>query len=192
MRLNNMDITTLAKNFRGHLRTVNQHRKMVLKHCIKAGIPIRGLLHDLSKYSPTEFIPGVLYYQGNRSPNEKEREISGYSKAWMHHKGRNRHHFEYWTDYSTVTKKMEAVPMPDIFIFEMFCDRVAASKIYNKEKYTDDMPLDYFLRARPKRLIADDTARKLEFLLTMLRDRGEDYTFRYIRRQVRKKKHCKL
>ena len=187
-----MDITTLAKNFRGHLRTVNQHRKMVLKHCIKAGIPIRGLLHDLSKYSPTEFIPGVLYYQGNRSPNEKEREISGYSKAWMHHKGRNRHHFEYWTDYSTVTKKMEAVPMPDIFIFEMFCDRVAASKIYNKEKYTDDMPLDYFHRARPKRLIADDTARKLEFLLTMLRDRGEDYTFRYIRRQVRKKKHCKL
>jgi len=87
---------------------------------------------------------------------------------------------------------MEAVPMPDIFIFEMFCDRVAASKIYNKEKYTNDMPLDYFLRSRPKRLIADDTARKLEFLLTMLRDRGEDYTFRYIRRQVRKKKHCKL
>jgi len=192
MRLNDMDITTLAKNFRGHLRTVNQHRKMVLKHCIKAGIPIRGLLHDLSKYSPTEFIPGVLYFQGNRSPNEKEREISGYSKAWMHRKGRNRHHFEYWTDYSTVTKKMEAVPMPDIFIFEMFCDRVAASKIYNKEKYTNDMPLDYFLRSRPKRLIADDTARKLEFLLTMLRDRGEDYTFRYIRRQVRKKKHCKL
>ena len=192
MRLNDMDITTLAKNFRGHLRTVNQHRKMVLKHCIKAGIPIRGLLHDLSKYAPTEFIPGVLYFQGNRSPNEKEREISGYSKAWMHHKGRNRHHFEYWTDYSTVTKKMEAVPMPDIFIFEMFCDRVAASKIYNKEKYTNDMPLDYFLRSRPKRLIADDTARKLEFLLTMLRDRGEDYTFRYIRRQVRKKKHCKL
>ena len=192
MRLNDMDITTLAKNFRGHLRTVNQHRKMVLKHCIKAGIPIRGLLHDLSKYSPTEFIPGVLYFQGNRSPNEKEREISGYSKAWMHHKGRNRHHFEYWTDYSTVTKKMEAVPMPDIFIFEMFCDRVAASKIYNKEKYTNNMPLDYFLRSRPKRLIADDTARKLEFLLTMLRDRGEDYTFRYIRRQVRKKKHCKL
>lgn len=105
MRLNDMDITTLAKNFRGHLRTVNQHRKMVLKHCIKAGIPIRGLLHDLSKYSPTEFIPGVLYFQGNRSPNEKEREISGYSKAWMHHKGRNRHHFEYWTDYNTVTKK---------------------------------------------------------------------------------------
>lgn len=185
-----MDIRTLIHNFRGHLRTVRQHRRQVFIHCVKAGIPVRGLLHDLSKYSPTEFIPGVLYYQGNRSPNEQERETSGYSKAWMHHKGRNRHHFEYWTDYSTVTKKMEPVPMPDIFIFEMFCDRVAASKIYNKEKYNNDMPLDYFHRAKPKRIIADETARKLEFLLTMLRDKGEDYAFRYIRRQVRKKKHC--
>lgn len=183
-----MDIRTLAHNFRGHLRTVRHHRRQVLIHCIKAGIPVRGLLHDLSKYSPTEFIPGVLYYQGNRSPNEQERETSGYSKAWMHHKGRNRHHFEYWTDYSTVTKKMEAVPMPDIFIFEMFCDRVAASKIYNKEKYTDAMPLEYFLRAKPRRMIHADTARKLEFLLTMLKEKGEDRTFRYIRRQVKKKK----
>jgi hypothetical protein len=183
-----MNIRTLAHNFKGHLRTVNQHRKQVLIHCIKAGIPIRGLLHDLSKYSPTEFIPGVLYFQGNRSPNEKEREITGCSKAWMHHKGRNRHHFEYWTDYSTSTKKMEAVPMPDIFIFEMFCDRVAASKIYNKEKYTNDMPLEYFLRAKQKRMIAKETADKLEFLLTMLRDKGEDHTFRYIRRQVKKRR----
>ena len=181
-----MDIRTLAHNFKGHLRTVNQHRKQVLIHCIKAGIPIRGLLHDLSKYSPTEFIPGVRYYQGDRSPNEKEREVDGYSKAWMHHKGRNRHHFEYWTDYSTVTKRLEPVKMPDVFIFEMFCDRVAASKIYNKERYTDHMPLDYFMRAKHRRIIEAETAAKLEFLLTMLAERGEDYTFHYIRSQVKR------
>ena len=179
-----MDICTFTHNFRGHMNTVNSHRKMVLIHCVKAGIPVRGLLHDLSKYSPTEFIPGVRYFQGNRSPNEREREVDGYSKAWMHHKGRNRHHFEYWTDYNMATKKLEPVPMPDIFLFEMFCDRVAASKIYNKEKYTDNMPLDYFLRAKHKRLIHPETARKLEFLLTMLRDSGEDYTFRFIRHRV--------
>ena len=179
-----MNISTFAHNFKGHMHTVNSHRMMVLRHCIKAGIPVRGLLHDLSKYSPTEFIPGVMYYQGNRSPNEKEREVSGYSKAWMHHKGRNRHHFEYWTDYDMVTKKLEPVPMPDIFVFEMFCDRVAASKIYNKGKYTDNMPLDYFLRAKHKRIIHPQTAHKLEFLLTMLRDKGEDYTFRFIRHRV--------
>lgn len=160
-------------------------------HCFKAGIIKRGLLHDLSKFSPTEFIPGVLYYQGSRSPNEKEREVTGYSRAWMHHKGRNTHHFEYWTDYSTVTGTLDPMKMPDIFIFEMFCDRVAASKIYNKEKYTDSCPLEYFLKMRPKRAIEKSTADKLEFLLRMLADKGEDTTFRYIRKRVRKLKNEK-
>jgi hypothetical protein len=76
--------------------------------------------------------------------------------------------------------------MPDVYIFEMFCDRVAASKIYNKERYTDHMPLDYFMRAKHRRIIEAETAAKLEFLLTMLAERGEDYTFRYIRAQVKR------
>lgn len=174
----------LIKNFFGHLGTVLRHRHKVMEHCFKAGIIRRGLLHDLSKFSPTEFIPGVLYFQGNRSPNEKEREISGYSKAWMHHKGRNRHHFEYWTDYNTATKRLEPVRMPDIYIYEMFCDRVAASKIYNKEKYTDNMPLEYFLRAKQRRIIEKETSEKLEFLLRLLAEKGEAACFHYIRRQV--------
>ena len=90
----------MVKNFFGHLKTVVVHRHKVLVHCCKAGIIKRGLLHDLSKFSPTEFCQGVKHYQGNRSPNEMEREIYGFSKAWLHHKGRNRHHFEYWTDYN--------------------------------------------------------------------------------------------
>lgn len=179
----------ILRNFIGHFKTVQQHRHQVFINCVKAGIPWRGFVHDLSKFSPTEFIPGVMYFQGNRSPNEREREVYGCSRAWMHHKGRNRHHFEYWTDYNPETKRMEPVKMPDIFIFEMFCDRVAASKIYNKEKYNNSMPLEYFLRAKPKRIIEKTTAAKLEFLLTMLRDKGEDEVFRYIRRQVRKSRH---
>ncbi|MCR4888142.1 MAG: DUF5662 family protein [Ruminococcus sp.] len=179
----------IIKNFYGHLSTVLKHRHMVMRHCFKAGIIRRGLMHDLSKFSPTEFIPGVLYFQGTRSPNEQEREELGYSKAWMHHKGRNRHHFEYWTDYSIKTGTLDPVEMPDIYIFEMFCDRVAASKIYNKEKYTNSCPLEYFLRARHKRAIAPKTAAKLEFLLRMLADRGEDATFRYIRKRVRQMKN---
>ena len=180
--MQNMD---LFNKFIGHTRTVLGHRHKVMIHCFKAGIPVRGLLHDLSKFSPTEFIPGVMCYQGDRSPNEKERELYGYSKAWMHHKGRNRHHFEYWTDYSTATGKLEPVKMPDKYIFEMFCDRVAASKIYNGEKYNDSCPLNYFLRAKNKRIIEEQTKNKLEFLLRMLSEKGEGYTFRYIRRRVR-------
>lgn len=173
----------LIKNFFGHLRTVNSHRHMVMLHCFKAGIFRRGLLHDLSKYSPTEFIPGVLYFQGSRSPNERERELKGASSAWMHHKGRNRHHFEYWTDYSPKTGTLDPVRMPDDFIFEMFCDRVAASKIYNKEKYNNSMPLEYFRKSKPKRKIEAQTAAKLEFLLRLLADKGEKAAFRYIRKR---------
>lgn len=176
----------MIKNFFGHLRTITTHRHLVMIHCFKAGIIKRGLLHDLSKYSPTEFIPGVIYFQGNRSPNEREREVNGYSMAWIHHKGRNKHHFEYWTDYSTKTGTLDPVRMPDEYIFEMFCDRVAASKIYKKEEYNDRCPLEYFLRAKKKRKIEKVTARKLEFLLRMLAVRGEDYTFAFIRNQVRK------
>lgn len=177
------------KNFFGHLKTVTSHRHMVMIHCFKAGIIKRGLLHDLSKFSPAEFIPGIIYYQGNRSPNEQEREVNGYSRAWMHHKGRNKHHFEYWTDYNTSTGTLDPVRMPDEYIFEMFCDRVAASKIYKKDKYNNKCPLEYFLRAKQKRQIESQTAGKLEFLLHMLADKGEDYTFKFIRKQIGKTKN---
>lgn len=155
---------------------------MVMLHCVKAGIPLRGLLHDLSKYTPSEFIPGVKYYQGTRSPNEGEREAYGFSYAWMHHKGRNRHHFEYWTDYDPKTRLMSPVKMPLKYVKEMFCDRVAASKIYNGENYTDSDALAYFMKAKGRRVIHPDTSALLEHLLRMLAAKGEEYTFDYVRR----------
>lgn len=168
--------------FWGHLSTITRHRHMVIYHCFKAGIPLQGLFHDLSKYMPEEFIPGVLYYQGTRSPNEKEREEKGYSRAWLHHKGRNKHHFEYWTDYNLKTRSVEPVPMPRKYIVEMFCDRVAASKIYNGAQYTDGDSLAYYRRSKAKRAIDSKTGRELEKLLVMLARKGEKKTFGYIRR----------
>ena len=88
----------MIRNFFGHLFTVMTHRKWVRHYCFRLGLFRQGLTHDLSKYSLTEFVPGVRYFQGDRSPTEKERELFGYSRAWLHHKGRNRHHFEYWND----------------------------------------------------------------------------------------------
>lgn len=169
-------------NFFGHLITVIKHKNMVLYHCIKAGIIWRGLWHDISKFSPTEFIPGVKYFQGTRSPNDAQRECYGYSSAWMHHKGRNRHHFEYWTDYNPKTRCLIPIRMPLVFVKEMFCDRVAASKIYQKEKYTDKHPLEYFLSGRAKFNMHPDTAKVLESWLVMLAEKGENETFAYIRK----------
>ena len=168
-----------------HFCTVTRHRHRVFVHCVRVGIGWQGLLHDLSKYSPAEFWVGARHYQGHRSPNEEERHLYGYSRAWMHHKGRNRHHYEYWTDYHPETKRLEPVKMPIRYVAEMFCDRVAASKIYQGDKYTDDHPLAYFLSAKPRRRIHPATSDLLEGWLTMLAREGEDATFAHIRKMVK-------
>lgn len=168
-----------------HFLTITKHRHAVIRHCFACGIGFQGLFHDLSKYSPFEFIPGARYYQGTRSPNERERESKGYSSAWMHHKGRNRHHFEYWTDFNKEAGRVIPIEMPRRFLVEMFCDRVAASKIYRGKEYTDEYPLTYFNRERRHSSLHPNTEREIEFLLTMLKDKGEKATFSYIRHWVR-------
>lgn len=168
-----------------HFITITKHRHAVIRHCKKAGILWQGLRHDLSKYSPSEFIPGAKYYSGTKSPNEGERRDKGYSLAWMHHKGRNRHHFEYWMDYNLEKRRNEPVEMPVRFVAEMFCDRVAASKIYNPGTYNDSFPLDYFRRGRDHRIINEKTSALLEELLVMLSEKGEDETFAYLKALVK-------
>ena len=164
-----------------HFRTITRHRHCVMRHCFRAGIGWQGLFHDLSKYSPTEFIPGARYYQGNRSPNERERELFGCSHAWMHHKGRNRHHFEYWNDINIETKMYEPVKMPIRYVKEMFCDRVAASKIYQGKNYTDEHPLAYFQRGNARKKMHPATAELLEEWLTLLAQKGEKEAFKHIK-----------
>ena len=175
-------------NFWGHLKTVNRHRALVRKHCFRLGLYWQGLTHDLSKYHPAEFLNGVKYYQGVRSPNAAEREDKGYSEAWMHHKGRNRHHYEYWTDMSLVTRCYESVPMPRKYLVEMVMDRRAACMTYQGKNYTPGSAFDYFDRSREKSLMHEKTRRELEYLLLMLRDEGEKATFRYMRQHVLKGK----
>ena len=169
-----------------HLKVICHHRHLVIKHARKAGIFWQGLGHDLSKFSPTEFFTGAKYFLGNRSPNEKERELFGYSAAWLHHKGRNKHHFEYWNDVNPKTKRYEPVKMPTKYLIEMFCDRVAASKTYQGENYTDEHPLNYFLRGNARLSMHPETADTLEMLLRMLAEKGEDETFKFIRQMDKK------
>ena len=164
-----------------HFNTITKHRHAVIRHAAKAGILWQGLRHDLSKYSPAEFIVGAKNYLGTRSPNDKERREKGYSSAWLHHKGRNKHHFEYWTDYHPETHKLSPIKMPYNYLIEMFCDRVAASKIYKGADYTQHHPLEYFENGKKNRLIHPETSLELEYLLRMLSEKGEEETFRFIR-----------
>lgn len=175
-----------------HLKTVTYHKYLVMKGCFAVGLYWQGLCHDLSKYSPAEFIVGARYYQGNRSPNNAEREDIGYSSSWLHHKGRNKHHYEYWIDYciSNPDKTMAPVKMPEKYVVEMLMDRIAASKVYNKGAYTDSDPLKYYQHSLEKapEFLHEETRKELEFLLQMLADSGEKATFQYIREELLKKR----
>ena len=169
----------------GHFRTITRHRHLVMRYCFRLGLYRQGLAHDLSKYSPSEFLLGCRYYLGYRSPNDAERQANGYSLAWMHHKGRNKHHPEYWTDFSLQKdEKIQAVEMPKKYVAEMFCDRVAACKIYHGEKYRDGDPYDYFIQSLPRILIHPATAELLSRMLLVLKEQGEEAAFRYIKEDV--------
>lgn len=167
-----------------HFKTISYHKWLVMRGCFRVGLYRQGLTHDLSKYSPTEFRIGMRYYQGNRSPNGAEREDKGYSEAWMHHKGRNRHHYEYWNDMNRQTKRYESVPMPRQYLVEMVMDRIAACRVYQGENYTDRSAYDYLAKSPDRVLMHPQTERELEFLLAMLRDQGEEKTFDYIKTHV--------
>ena len=161
--------------------TKARHKLLVMKYCFECGLYEQGLAHDLSKYSPTEFIPGCIYYQGDHSPNEAEREARGYSSAWLHHKGRNKHHLEYWIDYSTNKSGMAGMKMPLRYVCEMVCDRVAASRIYLGDRYTDASPWEYYDRSKGHYMLHPETRALLEKLLKMVRDLGQERTFAYMK-----------
>ena len=135
-----------------HFKTITYHKYLVMKGCFRVGLYYQGIMHDISKYSPTEFLVGAKYYQGNRSPNNAEREEIGYSSSWLHHKGRNKHHYEYWIDYSSknIPGGMAPAPMPRRYVVEMLMDRIAASKVYKKDAYTDNCPLEYYLSGKER------------------------------------------
>lgn len=174
------------RKIRGHLKTINEHKLLVMNHCFRIGLYKQGILHDLSKYMPSELLMGFLYYDdGKSSPNNGERRDKGYSGAWMHHKGRNRHHFEYWSDYSLhpVEKKypLQAVQMPRKYVAEMLMDRISASKNYNKETYTQHHPLQYFEHGKSHYLLHPQTEKELHGMLRILDERGEEALMHFVR-----------
>lgn len=166
-----------------HFLTITHHKLVVMEGCFKVGLFKQGLLHDLSKYSWEEFRTGVKYYQGTRSPNAAEKEEKGYSSAWLHHKGRNKHHFEHWVDYSLDGEHViMGAPMPRKYVAEMVMDRISASRNYLGDAYTESQPLEYYLKSKDSLwFIHPRTKKELEGLLRILNDHGEKKLLHYIK-----------
>ncbi len=178
----------MIHNAIGHIKTINHHKMLVMQGCFRLGLYWQGLTHDLSKYTWPELRIGLRYFRDDQSPHNGEREKYGYSTAWLHHKGRNKHHAEYWIDYTADTDPKDrcvtGMRMPVKYVIEMFVDRISASKNYRKDQYRDTDPLKYYEKRKHYMVVHDDTRKQLEILLHMLAQRGEEDTFRYIRRHI--------
>lgn len=138
-----------------HFKVITKHKIYVMIECFKRGLYWQGLIHDLSKYSLEEFIQSANYFQGTGTPINKIKAELGYSIAWLHHKGHNKHHWEYWTDfYEGEIKPIENIPKK--YLLEMVCDMIGASKAYLKEKYNPKEPLKYFIDHKDNWLMTEE------------------------------------
>ena len=163
-----------------HFKTVCRHKWFVFRECASCGIVWQGLTHDLSKFSPTEFISSAKYFQGNRSPIEAEKEDIGYSAAWLHHKGRNPHHWEYWTDFGP-NGEIIANKIPRKYVIEMVCDFIGAGKAYNTAKWTQRSPLEYYNKVRGGRYFHPDTEKEILKYLNYIADEGLDAFYKMVK-----------
>ena len=151
----------------GHFSTIVKHKYYVAIECFKLGLYWQGITHDLSKFNLIEFIESAEYFQGDGTPITKIKKEKGFSEAWLHHKGFNKHHWEYWTDFYEGTPK--AIKIPDKYIKEMACDMVAASKTYLKEKFCKEAPLQYFDTHIDKCLMLDSDKQRMREILVAIK-----------------------
>ena len=154
-----------------HAALVLRHKHRVFINCCKCGIPLRGLVHDLSKFSPSEFFESVRYYQGTRSPIGVARREAGVSMAWLHHRGRNKHHIEYWYDPDCEVHPL----MPYKYAVECICDKLAATKTYAKRDYNDSLPLLHWRRYGCKAQGNEKLKAFIEKAFTDIEANGEGY-----------------
>lgn len=177
-------IGAYMNKFFSHLKTITKHKLLVTTYCFRAGLIKQGILHDLSKYSPSEFFPGVKYYQGTRSPIGAERRDLGYSKAWLHHKGRNKHHFEYWYD-NMPDGSYAPIEMPFNYLCEMAIDRICACKTYQGNNYSQSCAFDYHEATKDISPLHENTRIELERILLYVKEFGEEKGLDLIKKELK-------
>ena len=179
----------MIKNAVKHFILITKHKWLVFKFCCKIGIPFRGLMHDWSKYSPTEFWESAKYYNGKRSPISLCKEDKGFSNAWLHHKGRNKHHYEYWVDDNA---PIETPIIPYKYVAEMICDKISAGITYNGKKFTNRTELEFWEIEKTKIRINKHIEDMLTEVFEQIADNGINSTLKRKNIKALYKKYCEV
>ena len=179
----------MGKNVIKHIKLVLKHKWLVFKFSCKIGIPWRGFMHDWSKFSPTEFNESIKYYMGTHSPVTEARKQNGYSKAWVHHVGKNKHHYQYWIDWNS--NGPIPVIMPYKYVAEMICDKLAAGIVYEGKNWTQECEYNYYLKERETAIIHESVDKVLMEVFTQVKDNGIKKTLKRKNIKALYKKYCK-
>lgn len=156
----------LINNIVNHTKNIITHKRWVFHYACEAGIPIQGLLHDLSKFSPAEFIESVKYYKEGISPLRESKRVNGYSMAKLHHCHHNKHHFEYWQD--DFNNGGKPLVMPFNYTLELICDYLAAGRVYFKDEFTYKKEYMWFLEHKYNNKLISMHPLTMEFINRIL------------------------
>jgi len=120
-----------------YLLYVIRHKYYVFIECRKEGLIWQGIVHDLSKFNPVEFIPYTDRFFSERgyAPDV----LTAFWYAWLHHQHRNKHHWNHWV---VDQHEQRALQMPDKYVIEMICDWRAMGRDFKdtaKDFYTKNM-----------------------------------------------------
>ena len=159
-----------------HIKTYITHKKWVMYYCSLCGLYTQGIMHDLSKLSPTELFESIKYTTGTDSPINKCKAINGYSEAWLHHKGRNKHHYEYWTD--NYDKGTTTIKMPYNYMLEMICDYLAAGRAYGGKSFSMKSEYNWWQQRRKIACMHPDTKRAVDIIFNRMLVDGIENTLK--------------
>lgn len=137
-----------------YLLYILNHKLNVLVECWKEGLYVQGVVHDWSKFLPSEFFSYARKFYSGRPLSASEEAQWKY--AWLLHQRRNKHHWEYWV---LNPKTAEALPMPRAYVIEMVCDWRSFSRKWGRR--VKDTTLDL----TNKIIVHPDTLRELERLM---------------------------
>ena len=161
-----------------YLKYVLRHKYFVMVECFKVGLYWRGIMHDISKFYPSEFIPYARYFYGEYQTSEeifnnlpdggfplsKEVVKRQFDFAWLKHQKRNPHHWQWWL-LQNDTDGFVALDMSDVYIKEMICDWIGAGKaITGKREYKE-----WYEKNKDKMIFSAGTKAKVEFFVSVRR-----------------------
>lgn len=138
-----------SKYFR-YLCYVLRHKWYVFLESCKLGIPLRGILHDLSKFKPSQWFPYVNYFCASDAAKPKAKEAFEY--ACLEHYHLNPHHWQYWI-LRKDNGETKILPMSDQYRREMLADWRGAGRA--KNGYNDSR--EWYLKNKDKMLLHQET-----------------------------------